>query len=644
MNPPLHLLFVLFVCVLGNGIVYRDRPGRVASSARATDRPSTLPTNPLVKRPVLLLPGIGGSMLLAKPKNVAAAPEVVWVRLLWADAKFARLLGAFNHSIDFYENQAEEVFCPDEDASGLYGVDTLDATSLLPQARYFHDLIGRLVVAGYAPGRTLFGHCWDWRQRVTSAALQRSLLQRLVELHHQTGQRVDVVAHSLGALLLRSLLASEPSAAEHVANFVSLGAPWLGGGGRTVESLVAGYTLGHILVSKSTAQALARTSPIAFQVLPAASTKLRVSFMHAGRYNVLSDVDAFVDMIANDTRGNAAYDRELLLKVRADRRRWMAWAGSPLVHYFNIYGVGQDTPFDITFPTNVSEPTQLWSASAAPVYSFVDGDGSVPTASALADGMAAADRQAVRAEHLALLAHEDTARHVLRVLDVACSWRGRFRVTDDRASTQWVFETSPDERTFNAVGERGVRVCHGNVSGLAVAGEYDAVQHIELKLSLDCQTFEGTRRFTVPTADAPAVVRGLRVDAGDCDAGQQSCRVANGFGWRHCVAGAWGPCFVHACRPGFEPAVGLGSVRAAPQRFTQCRACREGYWKLERGMSPCAPCRPNECVPRLELADLLLSAAPLLVGVAMCCVLAALCLCWAGRPITTTTAAKRSPV
>jgi pimeloyl-ACP methyl ester carboxylesterase len=612
-----------------SAIIYRDKSGHAPVAPRATSRSVE---NPLVKRPVLLVPGLGGSILTSRVGvDAAAAEERVWVRYTFADSHFSALLGAFNHSSDRYESGGKFVIsCPREQNFGLFGVDTLDAGAILPQAFYFHGLIEHLKTAGFEPGRSLFGFCWDWRQRVRSRAVQQELFDRLAHLHDVSGSKVDIVAHSLGALLVRSLLADRPEALNFVASFVSIGAPWRGGGGRTVEGMLVGSTLGNIMISKSTARVLGATSPIAFQVLPDASTGLRLSFLQQGRYVVTSDVFRFLnDTIENET---APFDFRLMRKVERDRDVWMRWripARAEPMFFFSVIGVGVATPFDVTFSSDVNEAAELWSTTATPVFSQVDGDGSVPTASALSDGLEAADRQTVGAEHLALLGHEETARHIVRWLDVACSWRGKFRVTDDRRTVEWAFDTSGDERVFNAVrAGDGVRLAHGNVSGLAASGLYDdGLQRIDLRLSLDCATFEGTRVYLHPTPEGARTVRGERVDAGECAEGQASCPIANGFGLRRCVGGAWGPCVAHACRPGFEPTGGVG-VASAPRRFTLCSACRESFVKTTRDLSPCMPCVGDACFDAANWQQLLESAALAAWFVLLLGVVVALTVCW----------------
>ena len=47
----------------------------------------------------------------------------------------------------------------------------------------------------------------------------------------------------MGGLLLRSFFARRPAEMSNIAAWTAIGTPWLGGGARSLEGLVAGYHL-----------------------------------------------------------------------------------------------------------------------------------------------------------------------------------------------------------------------------------------------------------------------------------------------------------------------------------------------------------------------------------------------------------------
>lgn len=66
-----------------------------------------------------------------------------------------------------------------------------------------------LQTQGYTQGTNLFGAGYDFRQSTRVSAL--TLLARLQEVSQRCGgARVDVVTHSMGGLVARSLLADRP--------------------------------------------------------------------------------------------------------------------------------------------------------------------------------------------------------------------------------------------------------------------------------------------------------------------------------------------------------------------------------------------------------------------------------------------------
>lgn len=78
---------------------------------------------------------------------------------------------------------------------------------------------------GYTPGTDLFGAGYDFRQSCRDSA--RALLARLQYVSQRCGgRRVDIVTHSMGGLVVRSLLADHP--AEFEALVRETGRCWAG--------------------------------------------------------------------------------------------------------------------------------------------------------------------------------------------------------------------------------------------------------------------------------------------------------------------------------------------------------------------------------------------------------------------------------
>jgi pimeloyl-ACP methyl ester carboxylesterase len=201
-------------------------------------------------------------------RDEVGVEKQLWVRQLWANEFFSELLGHFNRTSRQVES-ARKIFCPREERFGLHAIDTLDFGALFPQAQYFHGLIENLLLLGYVPGETLFGFCFDWRQRLADEQIQKDLFDLILRVRKLArGARVDVISHSMGGLLMKSFLARRRALmTDHIANWISGAAPWQGAPGRAVESIVNGYHLGNILVSRTNARKLAAATPVAFQLI-----------------------------------------------------------------------------------------------------------------------------------------------------------------------------------------------------------------------------------------------------------------------------------------------------------------------------------------------------------------------------------------
>jgi hypothetical protein len=117
--------------------------------------------------PVLLVPGIGGSILHAVDEN-GRFKERIWVRLFEADHEFRTKLYSFYDPTTGKTNSLDEktkIVIPD-DRHGLYSCDILDPNVFLrlDTVYYFHDLIEQMKGWGYKEGFTLFGFGYDFRQ------------------------------------------------------------------------------------------------------------------------------------------------------------------------------------------------------------------------------------------------------------------------------------------------------------------------------------------------------------------------------------------------------------------------------------------------------------------------------------------------
>lgn len=154
-------------------------------------------------------------------------------------------------------------------------------------------------------------------------------------MQRKTGQRVDLITHSMGGLLVKSFLAHRRELMQtSIANWIAGAAPWqgraklslshelsltflspppdgTGAPGRAVESMVKGYHLGNILVSRTNARRLAATTPVAFQLIADADFKFAIGFVSL----VVSSSHSFG--FRSNSTGKAPYVSIHLVRMRA---------------------------------------------------------------------------------------------------------------------------------------------------------------------------------------------------------------------------------------------------------------------------------------------------------------------------------------
>ncbi|CEL98068.1 unnamed protein product [Vitrella brassicaformis CCMP3155] len=225
--------------------------------------------SPRPKRPVILIPGLCGSVLSVRNRKTDQVTQV-WARMTSADQLLlAHAVGRFNSQTNRSEplNPSEEVFSPVDDF-GLYSIQRLFPEIRLGQsAEYLSTLIESLEASGYVRGETLFGFPFDWRQSVRNPRI----LKRLRTLIKTVGRggRVDIVTHSMGGLLLKAFtITHKKEANEHIENWIAVNTPWLGGSTQTIYAALRGYTFGNPFITPSTIRAMLWGSPSIFELLP----------------------------------------------------------------------------------------------------------------------------------------------------------------------------------------------------------------------------------------------------------------------------------------------------------------------------------------------------------------------------------------
>ena len=209
------------------------------------------------KTPVLIVPGLLGTEL-------KDGDELLWADL---DRMVTNISDNFMDPLAFNKDLSssdESIAAHDTIAvAKLFGIDVFD---------YTNGLINEFKNQGYIEGENLFTFPYDWRYGVTgeydNGKNNSDLLgEKINEILQQTGaDKVDVVAHSLGGLVVKQYVA-EHAAGHHIGKAVFVGVPNTGAP-KAVKVLVQGDNLDILGLNDQEIKKISQNMPAVYDLLP----------------------------------------------------------------------------------------------------------------------------------------------------------------------------------------------------------------------------------------------------------------------------------------------------------------------------------------------------------------------------------------
>lgn len=524
-----------------------------------------------VQRPLLIVPGVGGSILYAQSKTSAEQHDA-WAAYhgddpscqTFADINgtcysnadersftfdFAcskptpclvdRFLGMYvNRTTGARSNLAEKFWdiSVRSDNFGLCGIDDLDPNLIIlsSEPMYFHEMLRYLSCThGYQQGVNLFAFPYDWRlgpydnNTVSSLA---DLIQNIACSNASSASCVpiDIVTHSMGGLLFSYSLATNSSIEPLIHSWSAIATPFQGSG-VVSNAFVQGYNfdVGENIASIKTAHHFMMDWPASYALLPNPMLKWQepptiesllngqvdlktVAVSDPEYWRFLFDVNANNTMLYVTPFRTISFSNTfngLLFNEALAARKLIQNMSSPSFPVHVLYGNNTITAHSFTFSVSNADNRTAFFGTQPRVITTF-GDGTVPAESAITVPFnATAGWVFDDVTHMDLVKYAPVFTTVMMAVGRGCMWTGTWADTAGH-KVVFPFDFPPDDYAPDNK-------------------YYDSQADVWYQVDDACTT------LTVSTTLIP-LTRTLGIECGP--KGRKPC--ANG-GFRRCAYGYW---------------------------------------------------------------------------------------------------------
>ncbi|MDR9504561.1 lipase/acyltransferase domain-containing protein [Brevibacillus agri] len=392
-------------------IIMNVNPGsyiiKVMASKRSGFTPNSYKLNVAAKTiPVILIPGIGGSRLVAEENGKASE---IWLGLGDSllginDPKHRRLLSlepTRPNSVEVRPRETGVTIYPERDDEGFSAIEYLSYSPLDPvrnMTEQYYSMVKELERMGYKKHRTIFAMPYDWRYSSTKNATE---LKKKIDLSlERSGARqVHLVAHSMGGLLTRETLLANVSYQPKINRIVYMGTPFLGSP-RAYQAIKYGYNFSIPWMDEETGKIISEYAPAVYELLPSKKYFETAGFLRKNRNDTYSYTEFLQDK-------KIRLDYAPLVKQGGSLHE--KWDKKTInVPQYSIVGTGQTTFLGYFFDAYHNE----W----VPYYDQGLGDGTVPYISANYAQKDIKKRYYVTGEHAKLPTIPEVMKQVTQLL------------------------------------------------------------------------------------------------------------------------------------------------------------------------------------------------------------------------------------